>query len=325
MMNSRVLHRLSQTNLVEEEQKNQHCFVEDMPVYAIKPENSSGKGTQILNNTFFKNRDIFVSRHNRYAEYPVHSHTFLEMNYLLRGTASEVVNGQNITLHQGDLLLLDVGSEHSIAPLHENDILINILFKEDAISIDLLNDLRRSNSVLFDFLINRSIGTSEKNGTFLIFKQKREHEIQDILNKIIEEYYLKRNFSNSIIKSYLQVLLVQLVRDYPLNSNRHPNEKQILITKILQQISTNYKNICLDALARKYKYNKNYLSNVFKEETGKTFTEAVTQQKLIQAHNLISSTNLSITEIMRQVGISNKTFFYRKYKEFYHGKPSEDR
>ncbi|MFA9354636.1 AraC family transcriptional regulator [Pediococcus pentosaceus] len=324
-MNPRVLNMLSQTNILEEQQKKLHKFIEDMPAYAIQNGKAKNK-TQTLNNMLFKNRDIYVSRHNRYASYPAHAHTFLEMNYILQGTATETLNGKKIELKKGDLLLLDVGASHSIDTLSENDILINILFKEQVISINLLNDLRRSNSILYDFLIDRSLGVdSTLKNNFLLFKRKPGHEISDVLDKIIEEYYLKRDFSNSIIKSYLQVLLVELVRNYPLNTDDRPTKSQILITKILKQISENYRTICLDELAHRYKYNKNYLANLFKGETGKTFTQMVTQQRLIQAHNLITSSNSPITEIMHKVGINNKTFFYKKYKEFYQCNPGDDR
>ncbi|NVM32111.1 helix-turn-helix domain-containing protein [Pediococcus acidilactici] len=324
-MNPRALHMLSQTNIVEEKQKIKRSFVEDMPSYVLQTGELSDDKIQILNNNLFKNRDVYISRHNRYAPYPAHSHTFFEMNYMLQGHATEIVNDQRIELQTGDLLLLDIGAKHQIAVLGDHDILVNILFKRQVISINLLNDIRRSNSILHEFLIDRAIDDATGTKNFLLFKHKSGHEIPNVLDKVIEEYYLKRDFSNSIIKSYLQILFVLLVRHYPLDIGQHPTKQQILVTKILKQIAENYQTIRLDDLARKYKYSKNYLGNLFKEVTGKTFTQAVTQQRLIQARNLISSTNLPITEIMHQIGITNKTFFYKKYEEFYHGKPGDDR
>lgn len=31
---------------------------------------------------FFQNKDIFMSKHSRYAPYPEHTHQFLEINYI---------------------------------------------------------------------------------------------------------------------------------------------------------------------------------------------------------------------------------------------------
>ena len=128
-MNTRILNALKQTTLIEEKQKASHCFVEDMPPYAINQELSLKEHGRVLSNYFFKNKDIYISRHNRYADYPTHTHTFLEMNYMLQGHAIEIVDDKKITLNTGDLLLLDEGSTHSIKALGDNDLLINILFR----------------------------------------------------------------------------------------------------------------------------------------------------------------------------------------------------
>jgi hypothetical protein len=68
-------------------------------------------------------------------------------------------------LNKGDLLLLDVGAEHSIKSLGKNDLLVNIF----NINIDLLKDLRRSRSVLYDFLLRSSVKSSQQQN-FLVFR-----------------------------------------------------------------------------------------------------------------------------------------------------------
>ena len=274
---------------------------------------------------FAKNKDIYISRHNRYADYPTHTHTFLEMNYMLQGHATEIVDDKKITLNTGDLLLLDEGSTHSIKALGDNDLLINILFRTKNISINLLNDLRRSNNIFYDFLLSQVIEDSNHKRDYLVFTKKRNNEVQETLDRIIDEYYLKRDFSNSIIKSYLSILLVQLVREYPLNGPHQENKSSLLAIKVLKAIAEEYKTVSLEELANRYNYNKNYLSNIFKSEVGQTFSEVLTRQRLIQAHTLIASTSLPIATIMEQVGIKNKTFFYQKYKNYYKTLPSTDR
>ena len=324
-MNTRILNALKQTTLIEEKQTASHCFVEDMPPYAINQELSLKAHGRVLSNYFFKNKDIYISRHNRYADYPTHTHTFLEMNYMLQGHATEIVDDKKITLNTGDLLLLDEGSTHSIKALGDNDLLINILFRTKNISINLLNDLRRSNNIFYDFLLSQVIEDSNHKRDYLVFTKKRNNEVQETLDRIIDEYYLKRDFSNSIIKSYLSILLVQLVREYPLNGPHQENKSSLLAIKVLKAIAEEYKTVSLEELANRYNYNKNYLSNIFKSEVGQTFSEVLTRQRLIQAHTLIASTSLPIATIMEQVGIKNKTFFYQKYKNYYKTLPSTDR
>lgn len=77
---------------------------------------------------FIKNKDIYISKHNRYAPYPEHSHEFLEFNYQLSGNSSQTINGEKYVLSEGDLLLMDSGSIHSIDSLGKDDILLNIYY-----------------------------------------------------------------------------------------------------------------------------------------------------------------------------------------------------
>ncbi|ATO54965.1 AraC family transcriptional regulator [Loigolactobacillus coryniformis] len=325
-MKQSILDLLKEPTLIEQEQKNSDIFHDDIPTSAINTGLSATRHIPVLNNYFFRNKDIYISKHNRYAPYPTHTHTFLEMNYMLSGKADEIINGKKVHLKAGDLVLLDVGSQHSIGYLGDNDILINLLFRDQNISINLLNDLRRNKSILYEFLINRVTNKDgDPQNNYLIFhKQAENSEVRVTLDTIIEEYFSNREFSDSIIKSYLSILLTQLVRNYTIQTKQASSSQQLMI-KILRDIIQNYQNITLDKIARKYNYNKNYLSNIFKQEVGKTFSEALTQERMIQAHTLITSTTLPITDIIEKVGISNKNFFYDKYKKQYHIMPSAAR
>ncbi|MFT8938138.1 MAG: AraC family transcriptional regulator, partial [Liquorilactobacillus sp.] len=159
-------------------------------------------------------------------------------------------------MNKGDLLLLDVGAEHSIKSLGKNDLLVNIF----NINIDLLKDLRRSRSVLYDFLLRSSVKSSQQQN-FLVFRTAKNKKIAQIMNEIIDEYFLKREFSDTVIKAYLQVLITNLVRDYRVLDNQPQSKSCKLIIEILDEIDKQYMDINLDKLAAKHNYNKNYLSN----------------------------------------------------------------
>jgi AraC-like DNA-binding protein/mannose-6-phosphate isomerase-like protein (cupin superfamily) len=324
VLNKRVLNMLDTLNSLELQQKESDQYLEEMPAKAINHELSKKTRVKVLNNYFFKNKDIYISKHNRFAPYPTHSHTFLEINYMLKGRAEQVVNGKALTLNKGDLLLLDVGAEHSIKSLGKNDLLVNILFRNSNINIDLLKDLRRSRSVLYDFLLRSSVKSSQQQN-FLVFRTAKNKKIAQIMNEIIDEYFLKREFSDTVIKAYLQVLITNLVRDYRVLDNQPQSKSRKLIIEILDEIDKQYMDINLDKLAAKHNYNKNYLSNLFKKEVGEPFSAVVLKKRLTQANILITSTELPISQIIQAVGISNYSYFYKKYYNFYHKLPLEQR
>lgn len=297
---------------------------DDIPSDAFDPTLSREKHALVFNDHFFRNKRIYVSKHNRYAPYPEHSHTFFEINYMLRGSCDEVVDGEKVHLDTGDVLLMDIGSKHAIGYLGTNDLLINILFRNRDINLELLNGLRSSQSVLYEFLLDRRFGAKGKIH-HLLFSHKQVNEVQDTLDRIIDEYYLQKEFADTTISGYMSVLIAQLVRNYHVKVRRPTSKTQQLVLDMLQEIDSEFRSISLEKLALKYNYNRNYLSNLFKRETGNTFSETLNKQRMLSAHILLNSTTLPVSEVMKRVGINNKAFFYKKYVSYYQTTPGKDR
>ena len=317
-----ILKQLQSLTDVEKKQKEHHVFSDDIPPTAIDLRESKTANVPVLNDYFFRNHAIYVSKHNRYAPYPLHTHQFFEMNYMLQGHADETVNGQRVHLSQGDVLLLDIGSEHSIDALGDNDLLINILFRDRNISIDFLNQIQSQQSVLYDFMINH-LRKQKTKQRYVLFRNGF-HDIQITLERIIEEYFRPRAFSDTIIQSELTVLIAELIRGHQ-PTIKDPSPSQKLAVKLLNDIHEHYRDLSLEDLANKYAYNKNYLGNLFSKEVGKTFSEALTQERLINARRLIQNTKKPVSEICLEVGISNKSFFYHKYHALFGNTPKDDR
>ena len=133
------------------------------------------------------------------------------MNYVLQGTATEIINDKEITLNRGDLILINVGTNHAIKKLSNQDILINILFEEKALNLESLYSLKKSQNVLFDFLINNS---NLKKDDFLIFRFDSRYRLSETIENLIDEYYSNKPYSADIIHNYLHILLMQIARDY---------------------------------------------------------------------------------------------------------------
>ncbi|MBE6999527.1 MAG: helix-turn-helix transcriptional regulator, partial [Ruminococcaceae bacterium] len=76
-------------------------------------------------------------------------------------------------------------------------------------------------------------------------------------------------------------------------------------------------NLSLSALAELLNVNASYLSDLFHRETGKTITEYVTELRLNQAANLLSTTNLQIQTVAQHCGISDVNYFSKLFKKQY--------
>lgn len=322
-MDQKVFQKLKKMSEIEQKQYQNHRFVNDIPNVALDfNKEVSTEVPSLSTDYFFKYHSVYSSKHNRFAPYPKHSHKFLELNYMLSGNCQQVVDGERIMLNQGDILMMNIGCSHSIAPLGENDLLINLLFRDQSITFSLLNDIHSNNSLTYSFLSDISLGKKTAQN-FIVFPEN--HDIKNTMDSIIEEYYLQEPFSNSIIESYLDILISKILRHHPMPTVKLKNEQQQLAFKCLKKIDQNYKNITLENLANDLGYNKEYLGNLIRKFTSSNFSDLKTKQRLIQADNLLGSSTLPINKIIEEVGIKNKNFFYKKYQEFYGFTPSERR
>ena len=279
---------------------------------------------QLPNALFFNNKDIYISKHNRYADYPEHSHQFLELNFMFKGTCHQVINGKDFTLQEGDILLMDSGSRHSISALEKEDILINILFQNSNVSLEWLTQLQGQNSLIYQLLLANS--TTHHHSNYLILSTKNNKHVQHIIQQMMTEYFMPHDFSQQIISQYLPILFYELARN--LRQIDHSQKIELEETpylQVLRLIDKHYQDLTLASLAQELNFNKNYLNNLIKEKSGKTFTELITQQKLMKAKLLLQSTRMPIYEIAQSVGFSNKTYFYDKYRAYFGHSPRDDR
>ncbi|MFD1319033.1 AraC family transcriptional regulator [Loigolactobacillus zhaoyuanensis] len=325
-MDANIFKSLQALSSVEIQQQQSHYVSDDIPPAAIDLKASHDYKVPVINNEyFFRNCSVAIRKYNRFAPYPLHTHQFFEINYMLRGHATEYVNGQKIVLSEGDVLLLDIGSQHRIDALDTNDLLINVLFRDRNISLDLISHIQAAKSVLYDFLIN-NMAADPKPGRYLLFKNlgNGNNEIQTTFDDLITEYYQQRDFADTIIKSELTILIARLVRNKQLpEPATSPTQK--LAIKLLDEIRQHYQSLSLETLSNKYSYNKNYLSNLFHKVVGKTFSQALTEERLLRAREAVQNTTQPITTICHEVGFSNKSFFYHKYADKFGRTPKEDR
>ena len=60
----------------------------------------------------------------------------------------------------------------------------------------------------------------------------------------------------------------------------------------------------------------NYLTHLLKRETGRTFTDLVTERRLDQARELLAGTALRISEVAAQSGFNDEAYFTRRFKQW---------
>jgi two-component system, response regulator YesN len=81
----------------------------------------------------------------------------------------------------------------------------------------------------------------------------------------------------------------------------------------------------LREVARRFSFSPNYLSHIFKEETGERFSNYMVRKRLDKACELLRTTNLKIFEISDMLGYSTVTYFSRQFRNAYGMTPGDYR
>lgn len=302
-MDKDLLKQFQELTTLEKKQLKDHLFHRNISDKTLVNKNVTKK-VRVLTDKFFDKNIIYVVKHPRFATYPSHMHTFYVMNYVVSGTIIQKVNNQTITLHEGDILLINIGTSHQVLASDNNDIMINISLHKDLLDVFLgINDV-----------------------AYLLFRsQDYNQRMRNTIEMIIEEYYYQDRYSHDNIKSLLQVLNRQFQRALKNHKIKKPQHLEGLSQQIFSKIAEDYTNISLKQLGKELNYNPSYLGTIFKQDIGRSFHDVLLDKRLTVIYHDLLFTSLPIDTLYRRAGFTNKTSFYNGFKKKYGHTPNEIR
>ncbi len=147
-------------------------------------------------------------------------------------------------------------------------------------------------------------------------------ELYNSLNAYPDENCVCEYFLSLIANLSAQIDHYDIFQDTPFNCEDRTNGN---ILDILNYIYNNYQHISLIDLADHFHYSPNYLSNLIRQNTNMTFGQHLTQKRLKVARYLLETTNYSVNYIIKHIGYSDKSSFYRQFLREYNHTPSQIR
>ena len=89
-----------------------------------------------------------------------------------------------------------------------------------------------------------------------------------------------------------------------------------LISDCIQYLRENYsQKITIEELSNNFFLSKSYLSSLFRQATGSSVVEYLQHIRIDKACELLTGTDLSITEISALVGYTDYRFFNKSFKK----------
>jgi len=317
---------LREINDYEKEQRKTGTSINNIP-------NLSDNGNDLFDSAtghfrlpkapFFQGNQVYIAKHNRFGPMIEHIHDFIEINYVYSGECTQYIKGQKILLTEGDFCVLDRDVPHSIDPLKEDDLLINILINDQTFTSLFCLQLERNNSLIGNFLAT-AFDEQAQHDQFLLFHTSSTPHLHTQVQLLLQEYWRSEVIDFRFISQYLQLILSELMRLYTIEVSRNQTS-QFNALDVLEYIDEHYQSVSLNELSQVFNFNANYISNALKKGTGKNFQETLLQKRLLVAKDLLLHSTYSIEEIAATAGFHSTSYFYRQFKRAFQMTPKSMR
>lgn len=254
------------------------------------------------------NSHVRIWYNNEPYEYESHYHSSVEILFIYENDCIAKLPTQNLPLTTGDILIIPPYTMHQISCTRQSRQFVILM------DVELL--------IHFDIYATRDSSIND----ILLCNKESCPQIYDIIrNNIIDminAYFINENhWQLEVYSSYLSMIST-LGKSGVLNknvkvqsSNSGNKEHYDKFAELLQYIEVNYAEpISLDSISSYVGFSKYHFIRLFKEYTGMTFYDYLTNKRIHHAKELLK-TNMGITEVAFSCGFNSQTSFCRTFKK----------
>lgn len=267
------------------------------------------------------NPEIDVFMHPRYVPVMLHSLEFVKLSFVLNGNCYFQTKNEKYRLNKGDLVIVAPNIDQSFFCNSDQDIVVNVIMRFSTFRA-MFSPLLLEQDKFVDFFTKMLY--QKDFSELLIVNCGLDVEISEVIERLIYEARLDLRGRKIILNSLVLLLFGVLVRNHTndmfvINGTAHSKT----ISNVVRYINNNSGNITLSELSVQFNLSQGYLSRYLKQETGSSFAVLVRKLKMEKAAHLLINSNLSIEEIINEVGYVDISNFYRSFKRIYGKTPGE--
>ena len=225
-----------------------------------------------------------------------HFHDFFEIELVLGGTGTQMLNGLEYPLHRGVVYLLSPADFHSVTA-DERLELCNLMFDERVISPEIADRFLRQG----------------KNRCFLL-DEAGLCAFESAFSLLLQESESEAVFSKDCLKRLTEYLVFLLFRYSPVDADVHEEESSFL-NVALRYLQLHFRDDPdMDEAAHACGYSTTYFGKQFKSAVGMSYTDFLNTLKVNQAKRLLTlERGMSVTEIAFACGFGSLSNFYRVF------------
>lgn len=241
-----------------------------------------------------------------------HSHSFLELVYVLNGECVHIRDGEESVVKSGNYFVIDYFSSHAYRLIGKQVKIINCIFLPEFIDAALLS-CNSFKDVISSYQLKFNVEYFVKNPSASVFYDD-DGAVLKLMEEMLAEYDKKYAGYLQIIRAKMIELLVIMMRKI-YAAPEFVGGKQCL-QNVVKYAAENYSDdITLNEICKKLNYSVPYISASFKKEFGITYRDYIKKLKVEHSLRMLSDTKKSVSEIASAAGYGDIKSFYAAFKK----------
>ncbi len=238
-----------------------------------------------------------------------HRHNYYMIFLVLEGTGSQRIDFHSYSIQPQSIFLMYPGMVHEWEEDHGLEGYL-IFFTDEFFT------LRYNTNNLFEFpFFNNSYGDP-----YLHFTDSDEFlRMVQLFELTYEEYNIHENDSLKVLRSYLNIILVECKRRY--ETHHTPSKTDLharrLVKEFEQMIDRHFERKHLvKEYAEMLKITPNYLNSICKRITGKSAGEHIRRRIMLEARRMLMHDDRTVSEISHALHFDDNSYFCRFFKKY---------
>ncbi|HJA12419.1 MAG TPA: AraC family ligand binding domain-containing protein [Candidatus Mediterraneibacter merdipullorum] len=238
--------------------------------------------------------NLFLIAHYVNEPYPRHRHDYYELNYIYRGTLINEIDGRKVHMTAGDLVIMNRSASHSLTPLSDNCLLLNICIRRELFR-RLLRPVLRVKSPLKTFFSDKS-----GDGLHLFYPLLSDRKCQVMLSSILQIYSANR-FRETPELEHLFIRFFTVLGNSEEYSVKGPDETSFGILNALRED-------CLSSLAdiaAKLKTPEADIIDLVHTDYGRSAFDVLSEERIKHAAEMLADRKMSLYIVAGKCGYQN--------------------
>lgn len=162
------------------------------------------------------------------------------------------------------------------------------------------------------------LSANEDHNGFCIFSFSQGNSTLACMQNILQEMQNRKTHYQTLCRSYMEIMVVQLIRDASLSAAELPPQpmNNRLCTAVRRYIDNHYKEpLTLDLLAEEANVNKYYLAHAYKQAYGISPISHMLSCRIQEGKRLLLDTDLTLSQISSILGFSSASYFSQSFRK----------